>query len=321
MIKYIDMRPLIHTLFRLLESYIFVMAFSLVLGLAFPTVFASMAPYSSFLLQTIFFLTGLKIDFREVKRHIAQPLRLVIALGVMLIAFPIIAYPITNFFVPDAAVGIFLLAAMPSAMSAPLFASLAGGSIELTLVLSVLTSLLAPFTIPFVATITFGNSINIAPVQMLTDLLLVVFPPLMLAQIVRKFFHTHIEPASFTLKPLSILLLGFVTTGIIAKNAVEIFASFTTELIPLFIAVFLFAVSTHIIGYLVGIGKSHADKVAYAISLAYMNIVLAIYLAGRFFPHPKTILTTIIALLFWTVLFAVFRIIALKIAAAKSQIS
>ncbi|MBI2483764.1 bile acid:sodium symporter [Candidatus Uhrbacteria bacterium] len=239
----------------------------------------------------------------------------------MLIAFPIIAYPLANFFVPDAGVGIFLLAAMPSAMSAPLFASLAGGSIELALVLSVFTSLLAPFTIPFVAAITFGSGIDIAPLKMLTDLLLIVFPPMILAQIVRKFFHPHIEPASFALKPLSILLLGLITTGIIAKNAADIFASFTIELLPLFWVVLIFAVITHGVGYLIGIGKSHADKVAYAISLAYMNIVLAIYLAGRFFPHPKTILTTIIALLFWTVLFAAFRTIALKMAAIKTKSS
>lgn len=312
------MQPLIHSFLRLFESYVFVMAISLMLGLVLPASFSPLAVYSSFLLQVIFFLTGLKIDIGEVKRHITQPLRLIIALAVMLIAFPIVAYPIAHYFVPDASIGIFLLAAMPSAMSAPLFASLAGGSIELALVVSVLTSVLAPFTIPLVAAITLGNGINLSVTQMLTDLLLLVFPPFLLAQIVRSFFHSHTEPASFALKPLSIVLLGLVTTAIIAKNATEIFASFTLELLPVFAAVFIFAVATHCIGYLIGIGKPHADKVAYAISLAYMNIVLAIYLAGKFFPNPKTILTTIIALLFWTVLFAAFRAIAIRIASRQS---
>lgn len=306
------MKTLIRSFLRLFESYLLVMSLALILGFAFPQYLKNLAPLAAFLLQTIFFITGLKIDLKEVARHARHPVRLFLAMIVMLILYPLIAYPVTKFFVPEAAVGIFLLAAMPTAMSAPLFASLAGGSVELALVLTVLTSALAPFTIPLVTAIVLGNGVALSSTTMLTDLVLITFPPLLLAQGARVLFHTKIEAASFTLKPLSILLLGLIMAGVVGSHASELSKSLTPALLPVIGALVIFILLTHIIGYVVAFHRSHKEKVSYAIALAYMNIVLAIYVAGRFFPDPQTILTTVTALLFWTVVFAPFRVWALR---------
>ncbi len=306
------MKALIRSFLRLFESYLLVMSLALVLGFAFPHYLKNVAPFAAFLLQGIFFITGLKIDLKEVVRHARHPLRLFLAMVIMLILYPIVAYPVTEFFVPEAAVGIFLLAAMPTAMSAPLFASLAGGSVELALVLTVLTSALAPFTIPLVTTIVLGNGVALSSTTMLADLVLITFPPLILAQGARVLFHAKIEATSFTLKPLSMLLLGLIMAGVIGSNASELAKTVTLSFLPVIGALLSFILLTHIIGYVVAFHRGHKEKVSYAIALAYMNIVLAIYIAGRFFPDPQTILTVVTALLFWTVIFAPFRAWALR---------
>ncbi len=306
------MNALTKILFRLLESYIVVMIIALVIGIAWPAQVVVLAPYTTLLLQGIFFLASLKIDLAEVRRHLRQPIRIVLANLFMLGVFPLLAYPLTRAFFPEAAVGITLLALMPTAMTVPLFASLAGGSEALSLVLTVTTSLLAPFTVPLVAKLALGSAVVVDAAGMFWNLASVIFLPFVLAQLVRRGLKAQVRAASFTFKSASILLLGLLIAAVVAKNAAALRASIGAAALPILIALFLFFAVTHFVGYLTAFHRTHAEQVTYALALAYMNFVTAIYLAEKFFPDPGTILTTVLAVIPWTLLFIPFRAWAVR---------
>jgi len=314
------MNVLSKLLARLLESYLVVMVLALGAGLFFSPVIIGISSYSTLLLQAIFFVAGLKLDFGETRAELKRPFRLFLATVFMLVVFPLVAYPVVHLFLPEAALGIMLLAAMPTGMTAPLFATLAGGSEGLALVLTVLTSLAAPLTVPVVTRVAVGSSIEVDGVGMFLDLLYVIFLPLILAQLARRIFKTRVMSASFTFKPTSIALLGLLIAAVTAKNAGPLATSLRSDALPILVALVFFFVFTHLVGYYTAFHRSRPERISYAISLSYMNFVTAIYLAERFFPDPNTILTTVLAIVPWTLMFVPFRAWALgrpKTAAPK----
>ncbi|TAL20249.1 bile acid:sodium symporter family protein [Patescibacteria group bacterium] len=306
------MQPLTKLLYRLLESYLVVIGAALLWGLFFPSQAVVLAPYLTFFLQGIFFFAGLKLDIKEVGRQFRHPLRILLANAFMLVIFPLVAYPVTRYFYPDAAVGVMLLAAMPTALSTPLFASLVGGSEALAIVLTTTSSLVAPFTIPLVIALTVGQKVAINSSEIFYSLALVIFLPLFLAQLVRRLVRLQVQAASFTYKPISVLLLGLIVAGSTPKYADEILANFNVTLVPILLVLFIFSLASHVVGYLTAFHRSQAEKVTYTISLAYMSFVIAIYLAEKFFPDPKTILTVVLEIIPWTLLFVPFRLWALR---------
>lgn len=293
---------------RLLESYIAVMALAMTVGFVFTPYAIALAPYSTLFLQGIFFFAGLKLDLDEVRTHLKNPWRIAVAALLMLVVFPLAAYPLAKAALPTAAVGVMLLAAMPSGMTVPLFASIAGGSEALALVLTVATSLLAPVTVPFVSKVALGSSVPVDAVGMFLNLLYVIFLPLALAQSVRVGLKAKVSAASFAFKPISLALLGLLITSVVAKNAGQILASLRVDAPAILVTLFAFFVLTHLVGYGMAFGRGHSERVSYAVALSYMNFVTAIYIAQKFFPDPGTVLTTVLAIVPWVLFLIPFRI-------------
>ncbi len=119
-------------------------------GLFLPNETVLLAPFATIFLQVIFFLTSLKIDIKKVWKEIDNVYELIIPVVAILIVFPAIVYLVASLAAPSLAIGLLLLAAMPIGMTAPLLVEVLGGKVGMALVLTVITSLLAPFSIPLV---------------------------------------------------------------------------------------------------------------------------------------------------------------------------
>ena len=67
-----------------------------------------------------------------------------------LFLFPAVVFLLAKLFLPELAVPLLLIAAVPTGMTTPLLTEVAGGKVGIALVLTLTTSLLAPFTIPLI---------------------------------------------------------------------------------------------------------------------------------------------------------------------------
>ncbi len=276
-------------------------------GLFFPNQTGILSSQSSLFLQGIFFLAGLSLHHKDGKHVFAQPLRFFIANLLMLIIFPLCAYWIARMLMPSAATAIMLLGAMPTAMSAPFFTALANGSLEIALALTVSTSVLAPFTIPLVASLTVGQAVAIDFVSMIQNLVVIMILPLGIAQGVRACIGARVDNLLPAAKPLSTALLALLIAGVVAQYASQIIASIQVSSLQYVGILLLFGVFAHCAGYAVGIGRPRPERIAYTASLAYMNVVLAVYIASRYFPDYPTPLLTVVAFIMWTFTFVFFK--------------
>ena len=290
--------------FRLLsESYIIVMTAALLLGLFLPAA-SYLIPWNTLILQAIFFLSCLKIDITQVSSSLKDWKFLMLANVVMLIGFPVAVWLLINPIAPDMGLALFLLAAMPVGMTAPLLVEVVGGKQTIAMVLTITTSLLAPITIPLLTKTLYGASISVDALGMFKQLALVIFLPFIIAMIVRKITPKIIATTKLMTKPISIILLGLLIAGAVAKQSDQIL-SLSQDWWKLLIAIaslYLFFLALHIVGYVIFWWKKHDDKSTASVSLTYMNFTLAIFLASKFFPKPEILLPLVLSILPWTTL-------------------
>ena len=296
------------------ESYLIVMAIALAVGLFVPQA-KSLVWWNMYILQAIFFLSCIKIDPKQVGDHLKDWKFLIWANFLMLLGFPLIVWAVSGSWAGDLGFALYLLAAMPVGMTAPLLAEVVGGKQTLALVLTVTTSLLAPFTIPLLTRWLYGASVSVDALGMFKQLALVIFLPFILAMIVRRLMPKVVSAAKPATKPISITLLGLLIAGAVAKQSEAIISQSKDWPLLLGVVVLLFAFFAvlHAAGYYAFWWKKHDVKATSSVSLTYMNFTLAIFLASQFFPRPAVLLPLVLSIIPWAVLPAAWKKLATTI--------
>lgn len=307
------MQLILRKLSQITSSYFFVIVTSIVLGLYIGTVYPSFVnshPNISLLaLAGIFFLSSLKIELQKVFEALSDKLLLVVVIVFMLIALPFGVYYATAAIFPTLAISFLLLAAMPSGMTAPFLTELAGGKQGLALVLTVVTSLLAPFTVPTVVYLAAGHEVGVNFFDMFVLLAEAIFIPFVAAQIIKRYAQKTVDSFSFSFRFISTVLLGILIIFVIAKRPTEVMQVFSggETLIYILGLTILFLVF-HVLGYYTIFWRHKQDRITIAVCLTYMNFTLAIVLADRFFADTAHIVVpTVLSVLPWAFFFIPFR--------------
>lgn len=292
---------------HLAQSYLFIVVLALGAGLLFPKQLIHLAPFTTLFLQIVFFLTSLKLEPKNIFKHAKDWRVLVVANLFMLIVLPVAVFFLANLLVPSLAVALMLLAAMPSGMTSPLLVEVVKGNTGLALVLTLTTALLAPFTIPLVIQVLAGTAVTVSALTMFGKLAFVIILPFGLAQLVRHFWHRHLKVTFFTFKPISLVLLGLLIAGEIAKQAWVITNGFGASLLIQLLILTVFIALLWIAGYAVIFWRPAKDRLTSAVCLTFMNFTLAIYLAGNFFPDPNVLLSAVLIIFPWALLLLPFK--------------
>jgi BASS family bile acid:Na+ symporter len=284
-------------------NYLLVVAAALLFGLAAPQWAGIFSPYTTFLLAVIFFLTALKLNLTEVMRYLLD-WRMVIETNLlMLLLIPLLVYYLMLLLESELALPFLILAAMPTAMTAPLVTELMGGRQGLALVATITTSLLAPLTVPLVIKFATGAQVQVGFWDMCVSLAKVIFIPFALAGLV-KFGWTRVSNKLANISsPLSVILLVFIITAVISRQSGAILDSLTGGKTLYWLAwLFLLFVVLHALGYWAIFWRSVQDKFTISVCLTYMNFVLAIYLADNFFPAAEVAVPVILSVVPWALL-------------------
>ena len=303
-----------------LHHYGAVVIVALVAGLGVPTLFAWLAHYVSYLLGLIFFLAALKLSFREVRQELRDVRLLAEVVVIMLVVLPAVVFGVAKLIVPDLALPLLLLAAMPTAMAAPLIVEVCGGRVSLAVVFTAATSLFAPFTIPFVLTIFTGASVSVEAWPIFKTLLVVIAVPFALAELV-KFALPRLTLALTKVgSSLSTLSLGLLVAGIAAAQAVPIWAAFSSRSgLGLIAILFVFFIVLQMLGYYVAPWRTGQDRITVSICLTYMNFALALYLAQTFFPTPSVVVPIALSALPWLIVPVVFQVVRQRLGLGLSN--
>lgn len=257
------------------------------------------------LLACVLFFTCLKVSFVRIGRELATWPRVLVLAVLKLLVLPLPVFLFAWWLIPEWAPGLYLLAAMPAGMTSGAFTDVQRGNVALALALILITSALAPFTVPpllgvagrltGVATRGADIAAMVAQAAFLAGMLLA---PLTLAQFVRWRWPGWVERKceGFTTIALGCnAVLLFVATVAardrLAALEVDPWRLVALPLVGVVLASGLFLVS----GRLLRVWLPPADAVAFTCNAVYMNNGLGMVFAMAFFPEdPRLMLPSLL---------------------------
>lgn len=290
----------------LIEKHFWVILLAgILLGLWSPVSFKAPTVLPKILLGMMLFLAFLKIDALEVVENMRNFRLMVYIAFVYMLAIPVVFYFSTRIFDAELAVGILLLTAMPAGVATPVLTDITKGNLSLSMSLVIVSQFLAPFTVPFLFWILDINSLTINKLLILKDIAILVFLPMIISQIVKKYLPGTITKIQHLFTSANVFIL-FVFVYIAISSQRNVILENPAGLIWKIAVLYLVFILLHVIGYFICKNQNKENRIAVTIGAAYMNNGLAIVLAASYF-KPEILVLMVLSELPWNTLLAPFR--------------
>jgi BASS family bile acid:Na+ symporter len=277
----------------------------ILIGLWQPIAFETPKYLPKILLGMMLFFVFLKIDVLEVIENLRDYKLMIFIALVYMIIIPVLFFLFVNIFDRQLALGILLLTAMPAGVSTPALTDILKGNISLAMSITIVTQLIAPFTVPFLFWIIGTKGLDINKLQLFRDIAIMVFSPLIVAQFIKHFFPAAIKRSQHLFTSANVLLLLiFVYIAISLQR--NIILENPVSLVWKTVILYLVFIILHAIGYIMGYKESKENKIAMSVTAAYMNNGLAIVLASTYF-GPGILVLMVLSEIPWNTLLAPFK--------------
>jgi BASS family bile acid:Na+ symporter len=179
---------------------------------------------------------GLSLSLPDFRRVIVFPKAATTGLLAQLVGLPLTAFALAFAFdaPPAIAVGLVVLAACPSGVTANAYTFAARADVPLCVTLSALTSVITVFTIPFLIELALnvfaepGQTVAISASNMLLNLMTFTLIPLALGMLFRQFFPQVAERAVEPIRKVVLWLMIVVLLLGVVASVEEILANFAT---------------------------------------------------------------------------------------------
>lgn len=300
------------------ENQISIVLIGLVAGLIAPGVFRVFHPWNTLLLQIIFFLSALRVNFKDIKEYSVDWKMHLLTDGFMLVFLPLAVYYPMSLLAPDWALAFLIALAGPTGMTIALIADFFGGKTSLALIIVLTTSVLAPFTIPAVMQITIGRDVPIDALGMLRSLAEAIIIPFAVAMLFQRFAPKLVVKGDPLWRTSSVVFFGILIASIVSKTVgaggtggVTIDVSWTT--VGVLAAAFLGIAFLIWLSYRMVYWRSVAERITIALCMVYMNFTLSLYIADRFFPEQRVVPKLVVILLILNLMLPFFKVAAARL--------
>lgn len=267
--------------------------------------------FPKMLLGMMLFLVFLKINALEIIENIKNYKLMIYVASVYMLIIPVLFFYSINIFNPELAIGILLLTAMPAGVSTPALTDIAKGNVSLSLSLTIVSQLIAPFTVPLLLWFIDFNGHSINKLLILKDMAMIVFLPMIISQVIKKYFPLTIIKTQHLFTSLNVLLLfAFVYIAIASQR--NVILENPAGLIWKIAVLYLVFIILHIVGYMICFKQNKENRIAVAIGAAYMNNGMAIVLATSYF-KPEILVLMVLSELPWNTLLGPFKRVISKL--------
>jgi BASS family bile acid:Na+ symporter len=186
-----------------------------------PSLFIRPAPYIPQLLGVVMLGMGLSLrtdDFADVFRRPRD-----IAIGVLLqfTVMPLIGYLIARALNIDPALsaGFILVGCVPSGTASNVMTYLSKGDVALSVTISSVTTLIAPFVTPYLFLLLAGKFIPVSAGAMFVDILKIVVIPVLAGALIRRLAAAKAEKALRFVPVISIVTIIVIVSAVVAASA------------------------------------------------------------------------------------------------------
>ena len=281
-----------------IDDYFWVfLILGMVLGFVFPDQALVLDRYVIVFVMMLLYVVFLKIDMDSVIGHIRKPLLLIYLLVCNLLVIPAFVYFFTASLDPEFRIGIVLLACLPSGTAAPALTEIVRGKTSLTLVLTILSSILAPLTITALFYAFYRTAIPLDYGRLFLGLVAFTLVPLLLAQGSKRLFEGGIARCKRYLNAVSMLIMVVIIMVVIGREANYI-RSHIGSIIHILVILYLVFFAFQVIGYFQAFWLKREERIAVSVSKMAMNNVLGIVIALSYFT-PQVALVLVLSEIPW----------------------
>lgn len=172
------------------------------------------------LLQIIMFGMGSSMSFKDFKSILNTPKGVLIGLICQFTIMPILGFSIAHVFgfSSEIAAGVVLIGCSPSGLASNVMVYLAKANLALSITLTAISTLLAPFVTPLLMQVFAGELIPIDVSQMMLSIVKMVILPIIAGLLFNKFFHNKISWLNNILPKISMTAIAFIIIIIVAAG-------------------------------------------------------------------------------------------------------
>lgn len=278
------------------SSYFLILV--VIFGILFPY-FGFLSKYITYFLMVILLITFLKVDFNCIRIYVKKPLLVLYILFINSIITPIVVFLIFRTFTSDYYFlsALMLLALVPTGVAASAMTDLSNGNTLLSVLITILTHIIAPILIPIFFFILFRKVIKLNYFQVFLTISRLIFIPLILSFPIKKYFKkftNFIGNNSKILTLIFVILLSLAIISITAPYIRENPLSVIKYILILYIEFLLF----QLINFFAPFFLKLPDRIAISNSKTFNNIAIATVLALQFL-DPKSSLIVILGQIPW----------------------
>ena len=200
---------------------------SAVVALVFPDVLQHVKPtVINYMLGVVMFGMGLTLNLKDFKIVFSRPKDVIIGCMAQFTVMPLLAWMLSRLFALDEALalGVVLVGCCPGGTASNVITYLAKGDLALSVGMTGVSTLLAPFLTPLLTWALAGKSVNVDVVGMLLSILWVVIVPIIVGLIVKCLWPKFTEQATDYLPAFSSIAIATIVAIVIAANASKLLA-------------------------------------------------------------------------------------------------
>ena len=237
----------------------------------------------NWLLMVIMFGMGLTLKFEDFKLIFTRPKDIITGCIAQFTIMPALAFILSAIFNLDAALtaGVVLVGTCPGGTSSNVITYLSKGDVALSVSMTSVNTILAPFITPAITYILLSKTINVDIVSMFVSIVTVVIIPIVLGFIINKFFIGFTQKIIKLLPLVSVIGICMIIASVVSHNASKILS---TGLL-VFTVVILHNISGYAFGFALGkMLKFNQQKIkALSIETGMQNSGLATSIANTSF--------------------------------------
>ena len=239
--------------------------------------------YVNTLLGIVMFGMGLTLKASDFKVVFSRPKDIIIGAVAQFTIMPLLAFVLTKLFQlpPELAVGVILVGTCPGGTSSNVMTYLAKGDVALSVGMTGVSTILAPFLTPLLTKLYAGQTVDVDLLSMFLSIVKVVIVPIVLGCIINKLFSSFTEKVTTILPLVSVTAIVAIVAAVVSANS--------SKIMTCGFLIMLVVVLHNCLGYALGFAVSKALKLdmskckAVAIEVGMQNSGLATSLAATHF--------------------------------------
>lgn len=206
---------------------VFVLAVAALALFAPSTVSFVKTSYVNTLLGIVMFGMGLTLKAEDFKVVFSHPKDVIFGELAQFLIMPLLAFGLTKLFrlSPELAIGVILVGTCPGGTSSNVMTYLAKGDVALSVGMTGVSTILAPFITPLLTYLYAGQTVEVDMMSMFLSIIKVVIIPVVAGVIINKLFSEFTEKVTKILPLISVLAIVAIVAAVVSANSSKIMTS------------------------------------------------------------------------------------------------